>query len=38
MFALIMNATIIRQTSSTAEINLKRAVLNIFFHGNMCCC
>jgi len=38
MFALIMNATTIPQTSSISDINLKRAVLNSYFHGNMCCC
>lgn len=38
MFALIMNATITPQTSSASDINLKRSVLNIYFHGNMCCC
>jgi hypothetical protein len=38
MFALIMNAIIILQNPSTSDIDLKRAVLNIYIYGNMCCC
>ncbi len=38
MFALIMNAITIPQTSSISDINLKLAALNVYFHGNMCCC